>query len=103
MSSAERSNAALMLWEAATRYGEQPAVLHGGAVTTYAALKQRAAAISRALHDVGVEPGDRVGVFLDGGPDGVAAFFGVLAIGAVAVVINENLRPRQVEHMLGHA
>jgi acyl-CoA synthetase (AMP-forming)/AMP-acid ligase II len=42
-------------------------------------------------------------VFLDGGADGVAAFFGVLALGAVAVVINEALRPRQIDYMLEHS
>jgi amino acid adenylation domain-containing protein len=101
--SSERGNVALMLWEAAARYANRPAVLHGSTVTSYAALKERAAAISRALHGAGVAPGDRVGVFLDGGADGVTAFFGVLAVGAIAVVINEALRPRQVEYMLGHA
>jgi len=92
-----------MLWDAAARFGDRPAVLQGGSTVSYAALGARAAAISRALSRAGVEPGDRVGVFVDGGPDGIAAFFGVLATGGVAVVANETLRPRQVEYMLTHA
>jgi len=32
-----------------------------------------------------------------------AAFFGALAAGAIAVVVNETLRPRQIEHVLSHA
>jgi acyl-CoA synthetase (AMP-forming)/AMP-acid ligase II len=47
-----------------------------------------------------VKAGDRVGIFLDGGVDAIAAFFGVAAAGGISVVINESLRPRQVEHIL---
>jgi amino acid adenylation domain-containing protein len=97
-----RGNAALMLWETAARHGDRPAVLHGNALTSYAALAARAAAIARCLYDAGVRSGDSVGVFLDGGADGVAAFFAALACGAVAVVVNECLRPRQAEYMIRH-
>ncbi len=103
MSTPERGSVALMLWEAAARYGDRPAVWHGREATSYSALVERAGAISRALHDAAVRPGDRVGVFLDGGVDGVAAFFGILALGAVTVVMNEGMRPRQLEYMLAHA
>ncbi len=69
----------------------------------YASLQERAAAIAAALADSGIRAYDRVGIFLDGGPDAVAAFFGVAAAGGIAVVINESLRPRQVEHILNGA
>jgi acyl-CoA synthetase (AMP-forming)/AMP-acid ligase II len=35
--------------------------------------------------------------------DAAAAYFGVLATGGVAVVMAEGLRPRQVEHIVGHS
>jgi acyl-CoA synthetase (AMP-forming)/AMP-acid ligase II len=35
--------------------------------------------------------------------DAAAAFFGTLAAGAIAVVVNDQLRPRQIEHILGHS
>src|SRR4051812_8580015 len=103
MSQSERGSAALMLWDAGDRYADRPAVLHGSEPTSYGALLARAAAIGRALHDTGVVPADRVAVFLDGGADAIAAVFGILSVGAAAVVINENLRPRQIEYMLDHA
>ena len=55
------------------------------------------------LIDAGVEPGDRVAIFLRRGADAAACFFGVLAAGAVAVIVNELLRPRQIEHILAHS
>ena len=47
-----------------------------------------------------MEPGDRVAVLLQRGGDAAAAFFGVLASGAINVTVNESLRPRQIEHIL---
>lgn len=95
------SNLALMLWETAARFRDRPAVIDQ-TTTSYGALTERAAAIARALHNRGIRLGDVVAIFLDGSADGVASFFGVLAAGATAIVVNESLRPRQVEYMLSH-
>lgn len=102
-SSTPRGNIADMLWHAAERYGCRPAVVAASGSTDYGTLRDRAAAIAEALSDLGVRSYDRVGILLDAGPDAVAALFGVTAVGGIAVVINESLRPRQVEHMLRHA
>ena len=101
-SSAPRSNVAGMLWDVAERYTRRAAILYGSATTDYGKLRDRAAAVARTLSEQGVRPGDRVGIFLDAGADAVAAFFGVTAVGGIAIVINESLRPRQVEYMLRH-
>lgn len=93
-------NVANLLWKSAVARATHPALVEGGAVTDYAALQRRAAGIAAALTAAGIRAYDRVGIFLDGGADGVAAFFGVAAAGGIAVVINESLRPRQVEHIL---
>ena len=55
------------------------------------------------LAELPIGPGDRVGVFLERGADAAAAFFGIAAAGGIAVIINETLRPRQIEHILDHA
>ena len=52
---------------------------------------------------LGVQPGDRVAILLRRGADAAGAFFGVLASGAIAVVVNELLQPRQIEHILSHS
>jgi amino acid adenylation domain-containing protein len=96
-------NVAELLWRSAAHRGDHVAVVERDGKTAYAALRDRAAAVAAALVDAGVRPGDRVGILLDGGADAVAAFFGVTAAGAIAIVINESLRPRQIEHILGHA
>ncbi|HZA83465.1 MAG TPA: AMP-binding protein, partial [Actinomycetes bacterium] len=81
----------------------QPALIEGDATTSYGELAARSLGIARTLQAVGVEPEDRVAVFLQRGAEAAAAFFGVLASGAIAVTVNESLRPRQVEYILDHA
>jgi acyl-CoA synthetase (AMP-forming)/AMP-acid ligase II len=93
-------NVASLLWNTAAAHGATPAVIERGFATDYATLRGRAAAVGAALTASGLKANDRVGIFLDGGADAIAAFFGVAAAGAIAVVINESLRPRQVEHIL---
>jgi len=97
------ANVAGVLWDAAVARPDRPALIERTAVCDYRTLRQRTAAVAATLAALDLRPGDRVGVFLDGTADAVAAFFGVLATGGIAIVINESLRPRQVEHMLENA
>lgn len=97
------ANVAGMLWSTADAAPENTAIVERGVGVRYAELRDRAAGIADALREAGVVPGDRVAIFLDRGPDGAAAFFGATALGAIAVNVNETLRPRQVEHILGHS
>jgi amino acid adenylation domain-containing protein len=80
----------------------QNAVQDGQQLTSFAALAQRALGIAATLAEAGVRPGDRVGLYLRRSADAAAAFFGVLAAGAVAVFINETLRPRQIGYIVEH-
>jgi amino acid adenylation domain-containing protein len=92
-----------MLLATAGAHGSRAAVVDRRERTSYDQLAARSLAFAEALADAGVVPGDRVGVLLRRGADAAAAFFGVLAAGAVVVTINETLRPRQIEHILGHS
>jgi amino acid adenylation domain-containing protein len=96
-------NAAYMLWNTALERPDRIAVRDRERAFSYAQLQQRAASLGQALSRAGVRTGDRVAIFLERDLDAAAAFFGTLAIGAVAVNVNETLRPRQVEHIVQHA
>ena len=99
----DRANLACLLWEAAAHAGQRPALLQPGRAATYAELQSRAAAVRQHLDSLGVRPGDRVALLLERGIDAAACYFGILAAGAVAVVVNDKLRPRQIEHVLRHS
>ncbi|MDQ3808841.1 MAG: AMP-binding protein, partial [Chloroflexota bacterium] len=96
-------NLAHLLWDAADASGARAAVIERERTTDYASLRARAAAIAASLRAGGVEPGERIGILLDRGADAIAAFFGVVAAGGVAINVNESLRPRQIENVLAHA
>lgn len=98
--SAQPRTVADLLWDAAATAGDHPAIAMSGDATTYAGLRSRASSVASALVDRGVKSGDRVAILAERGPEGVAAYFGALAAGAVAIVVNERSRPRQVEYVL---
>ena len=83
--------------------GHGPAVIDGDSVVTYEELASRSLRTAGTLAELGVQPGDRVAILTRRSADAAAAFYGVLAAGAVAVIVNELLRPRQVEYVLEHS
>jgi len=96
-------NAAWLLWHAEARRPAHPAIEEGARVTTYRDLGASARAMAGHLRSLGVGPGDRVAILLQRGAEAASAFFGILAVGGVAINVNESLRARQVEHVLGHS
>jgi amino acid adenylation domain-containing protein len=56
--------------------------------------------MATALVAAGVRSDDRVAILLEDGVDTVAAFFGVVAAGGIALILNEALRARQRAHVL---
>jgi amino acid adenylation domain-containing protein len=95
-------NIAQLLCAAAERAPARAAILTPEAALTYQELWARAASVAQALRAEAVQPGDRVAIFLERGPTAAAAYFGTLAVGAIAVMVNETLRLRQLEHILEH-
>ncbi len=53
--------------------------------------------------NLGVKPGDRVGLWLKNCPEFIPALFGTLMAGGVVVPINNFLKPDEVSHILGDA
>jgi amino acid adenylation domain-containing protein len=94
---------AMMLWATAESSGDRMAVVERDSSTDYQTLRTRAASVGLHLRGIGIRPDERVAIFLERGVDAAAAFFGVAAAGAIAVIVNETLRPRQIEHILRHS
>ena len=93
-----------LLGEAAERVPDAEAlVTHdpGAARLTYAAVEERAAAVTGQLRALGVAKGDRVAILAHNGIEWVAAWFGVVAAGAIAVPINTAADPQSLQHYVG--
>ena len=95
------SNLASNLMEAREMYAERAAVRLLDSVLTYAELDERSAGVAGLLADLGVGPGDRVGIMLPNVLEFPVIYYGVLRAGAVVVPMNPLLRSREVEYYLG--
>ena len=96
-------NIAQLLWKSAAAHGDDVVIVSRDGDMTYTELTARAAAFAVSLRARGIESGDRVAIFLERGADAAAAFFGVAAVGGIAVIVSETLRPRQIEHICRHS
>jgi long-chain acyl-CoA synthetase len=73
-----------------------PALASQGETTTYGELRSWVAGIRGALAARGVAPGDRVAIVAANNPFFVAAYLGVLGVGAVAVPLNPLSPPPEL-------
>ena len=92
---------ALDAW--AHRFARETAIIHGERRLTYAELAEQVDGLARGLLHLGVEHGDRVGIWLPNIPEWVVAEFAIPKIGAVAVALNTRLRHHDLSYILKHA
>ena len=85
---------------AAARFPDKPAYLFFGKPLTYRELHEQALRIAGWLQGVGVQAGDRVGVFLQNCPQFPAALYGILRADAVVVPVNPMNRAQEFEHYI---
>ncbi|MGP9812859.1 non-ribosomal peptide synthetase [Rhodopseudomonas sp. NSM] len=69
---------------------DAPAIIANGRIWSYADLGARAAAVAARLAADGVQPGARVALMLDHGPEAVAAILGILCAGAAYVPLDPD-------------
>jgi long-chain acyl-CoA synthetase len=95
------TNLAQNLADASRRYGDRTAIKLDATEIRYRALDAAASSVARLLGDLGVRPGDRVGVMLPNVPQFAIAYYGILRAGGVVVPMNVLLKERETEHYLG--
>lgn len=75
----------------------------GGVRLGYARVRAAAASVTAQLASLGVAKGDRVAILAHNGVEWVAAWFGALAAGAIAVPLNTAADPHSLTHYLTDA
>lgn len=88
------------LFERARLNGTKKAIVDGEREYDYRTLANMVEATATTLLQNGLQPGDRVSIYLDKTAEAVVALYGVWTAGGVAVPVNESLRTRQVDHIL---
>ncbi|TKA74147.1 hypothetical protein B0A49_04996 [Cryomyces minteri] len=71
-----------------------------GRTWTYGELKHEVERLAAFLHDEGVKPNDFVGVFMSNSPEMIMTILALQKLGAVAALININLRDDTLQHCL---
>ena len=89
-----------LLDRSAAQHPQAPAVIHGARILDYASLADQAGRLAAALADLGVQPGDRVGILTGKSLEGVIAIFGVLKAGGVYVPLDPQAPPRRQGQIL---
>ncbi|MFA5517214.1 MAG: amino acid adenylation domain-containing protein [Desulfuromonadales bacterium] len=79
----------------AEKYPRRPAVIQGERTLDYADLAGLAGRLAAALVDLGVRPGDRVGLLTGKSLEGVAAIYGVLRAGGIYVPLDPQAPPQR--------
>ncbi|MGH8797020.1 MAG: AMP-binding protein, partial [Caldimonas sp.] len=89
-----------LLAHAAERTPSAIALTHGAASLSYGALQAEVEGFAAGVLALGLQRGERVGIYLEKRFETVVASFGAPAAGAVFVPLNPLLKPEQVGHIL---
>ncbi len=70
---------------------------------TYAQFNQRVDNLAKALVHIGMNPGDKLGIFANNVPDWITFMFATAKIGAILVTVNTNYKTHELEYILKDA
>ena len=85
---------------AAERFADLEALAFKGQRWTFAELKADCDRAARGLMAAGVQPGDKVALWLDNRPEWMHLLFAVAKVGAVLVPVNTRFRTSDLEYVL---
>ena len=94
-----RSFGEALAW-GAQRHGDRIAVRHDDASASFRELAARVHAFARGLLELGVQPGDKVALWMSDGINFLVARWAVPAIGAVLVPVNTRFRDTDARYVL---
>jgi len=93
-------NVATLFDKAAERHAGKTAIQFEDHSLTYAEIQDATSRFAGGLKDMGVQPDDRIAVYLPNMPQFVIAIWGAFKAGAVPTPMNPQLRRREIVHQL---
>jgi long-chain acyl-CoA synthetase len=93
-------NISHFLTRTARHHSSATATLQGQLTRTYGSLDERVSRLANVLKDMGVGPGDAVGIVTEPEPRALEALFGPLRAGAVLVPMSTKLHGSEYVHMI---
>lgn len=89
-----------LLKQAAERAPEQTALIFCGKSMAYRDLHQQVLRAAQGLKDLGLRPGQRLAIMLPNCPQLVVTYYAALHLGAVVVLMNPLLSPKEIRQQL---
>src|SRR5437867_1350173 len=96
----EKVTMGTLLDRQAQRYGEREALAFAGQRWSFQQLQADSDRAARGLIQCGIQPGDKVALWLTNRPEWLHILFAVAKIGAVLIPINTRFRTTDVEYVL---
>ena len=96
----EKQTLGTLLEEAATRWSAREALTFEGQRWSFAQLRTEVDRTARAFIALGLQPGDRVALWMPNRPEWLYTFFALAKIGAVVVPINTRFRTSDLAYVL---
>jgi long-chain acyl-CoA synthetase len=88
------------LEEAARKYADRPCTLLRGQAVSFAEMEEVTDRLAGALARLGIQRGDRVGIFMPNTPQFVMAFYAILKAGGVVVACNPLYTPVELARQM---
>jgi long-chain acyl-CoA synthetase len=95
-------NIAKNLERSAFYFPDRPTISEGSSETSYAQLNEKANRVATALINLGITPGDHIGICAPNSGDWIAFYYGVLKAGAVAVTLSSILKQDELSLLINH-
>lgn len=76
------------------------AIIEKDRETSFAAFEHDVAAVAAGFQAIGVQPGDRVAIWLNKTTENVVALIAAMRAGAIAIPVNALLKPAQVRYIV---
>ena len=89
-----------ILRTSAEKYPNHPAIHYLGRKITYKQLQLDVDRFATALHNLGVERGDRVAIYLLNIPEYIISYYAVSKIGAINTAVSPLYKERELEHQI---
>lgn len=91
------------VFEALSRHAARPMQTARDRTWTFAEAAAAIHGVARRLRDLGVKPGDRVGLIAENSPRWLHAYAGILAAGGVVVPRGTDIGEEELGHILDHS
>jgi len=92
-----------VLADSAARYPERPAIIYQDRRISYRELLERVNRLAVGLVALGVQPGDKVGLWMPNVPEWIEAYFAISRAGGVVVPMNTRYKTHEARYILGNS